>query len=322
MKIALLVNRDNFEAYAPPVPGDWDIVYMGNGEPDAAAVIATKADVLIVDAIMKIGGKIIEAIPGLKLIHSQGVGFAGIDLEAADRAGVYVCNNAGANAKSVAEHTLLLALALLKKFRSYEDMVYTGRQMEAKTECFAHGLPELSSRKVGIVGMGAIGRASAALFAAFGCEVRYFSRTEKPDCGHQYLPLKALYASSDILSLHCPVTPETTGMIGSRALSQMKDGAILINTARGELVDHLAVAEALKSGKLSGFGADTLAPEPVLSDNPFLNALPQALRARVALSPHVAGITANCFIRGYQSIFRNIEAVQRGARPGCIVNGV
>ena len=322
MKIALLVNRDNFEAYAPPVPGDWDIVYMGNGEPDAAAVIATKADVLIVDAIMTIGGKIIEAMPGLKLIHSQGVGFAGIDLEAADRAGVYVCNNAGANAKSVAEHTLLLALALLKKFRLYEDMVYTGRQMEAKTECFAHGLPELSSRKVGIVGMGAIGRASAALFAAFGCEVRYFSRTEKPDCSHQYLPLKALYASSDILSLHCPVTPETTGMIGSRALSQMKDGAILINTARGELVDHLAVAEALKSGKLSGFGADTLAPEPVLSDNPFLNALPQALRARVALSPHVAGITANCFIRGYQNVFRNIEAVQRGSRPGCIVNGV
>ena len=132
MKIALLVNRENFEAYAPPVPGDWDIVYMGNGKPDTAAVIATEADVLIVDAIMKIGSKIIEAMPGLKLIHSQGVGFAGIDLEAADKAGVYVCNNAGANAKSVAEHTLLLALALIKRFNRYENMVYAGRQMEAK----------------------------------------------------------------------------------------------------------------------------------------------------------------------------------------------
>ena len=322
MKIALLVNRENFEAYAPPVPGDWDIVYMGNGEPDAAAVIATKADVLIVDAIMKIGSKIIEAMPGLKLIHSQGVGFAGIDLEAADRAGVYVCNNAGANAKSVAEHTLLLALALIKRFNRYEDMVYAGRQMEAKTECFQNGLPELSSCKVGIVGMGAIGRASAALFAAFGCEVYYYSRTEKPDCGYAYLPLEELYASCDILSLHCPAAPETTGMIHARALERMKDGAILLNTARGELVDHFAVVEALKSGKLSGFGADTLSPEPVLKDNPFLTALPEELKSRVALSPHVAGITASCFIRGYQNIFNNIQAVRHGKRPVCVVNGI
>ncbi len=322
MKIALLVNRDNFEAYAPPVPGDWDIVYLGNGEPGAAAVAATNADVLIVDAVMKIGGGIIEALPGLKLIHSQGVGFAGIDIAAASKAGVYVCNNAGANAQSVAEHTLLLALALIKRFRKYEDMVYAGRQMEAKTECFQSGLPELSTYKVGVVGMGAIGRATAALFQAFGCEVCYYSRTEKPGCGYEYLPLETLYAGCDIVSLHCPVTPETAGMIDARALSKMKDGAILLNTARGELVDHLAVVESLKSGKLSGFGADTLSPEPVLPGNPFLTALPVGLKSRVALSPHVAGITASCFIRGYQNIFNNIEAVRQGRRPVCIVNGL
>lgn len=322
MKIALLINRDNFEAYAPPVPGDWEIVHLGNGVPDAAAVAATKADVLVVDAMMKIGGGMIQALPGLKLIHSQGVGYGGIDTEAASRAGVYVCNNAGANAQSVAEHTLLLALALIKRFRSYEDMVYTGRQMEAKTECFQSGLPELSTYKVGIVGMGAIGRAAAALFQAFGCEVCYYSRTRKPDCGYPYLPLEALCAACDIVSLHCPVTPETAGMIDARALAGMQDGAILLNTARGELVDEFAVVEALKSGKLSGFGADTLSPEPVPTDNPFLTALPEELRSRVALSPHVAGITASCFIRGYRNIFSNIEAVQRGQRPVCIVNGL
>jgi len=322
MKIALLVNRDNFEAYAPAPPPEWELIHMGNGKPDAAAVIATGADVLVVDAIMKLGGEIIEAMPGLKLVHSQGVSYSGIDLEAANRAGIYVCNNAGVNAKPVAEHTLLLALALLKSFRPYEDKVYAGRQMEAKTECFRHGLPELNGRTVGIVGMGAIGMAAAALFRAFGCEVQYYSRTEKPNCGYPYLPLHALYETSDILSLHCPVTPETTGMIDRRALSQMKDGAILLNTARGELVDQLAVIDALRSGKLSGFGADTLAPEPVEKDNPFLAALPADLRARVALSPHVAGITANCFMRVYENIFHNIAAIGQGERPRCVVNGL
>lgn len=321
MKIAMLVNRDNFETYAPAPPPDWEIVHLGNGKPDAAAVTATGADVLVVDAIMKIGSEILEAMPGLKLVHSQGVSYSGIDLEAANRAGIYVCNNAGVNAKPVAEHTLLLALALLKNFRPYEDMVYAGRQMEAKTECFRHGLPELNGRTVGIVGMGAIGQAAAALFRAFGCEVRYHSRTEKPDCGYPYLLLDALYETSDIVSLHCPVTPETTGMIGEEALKTMKTGAILLNTARGELVDQAAVIAALRIGKLSGFGADTLSPEPVEQDNPFLAALPKELRSRVALSPHVAGITANCFMRVYGNIFHNIAAIARGERPRCVVNG-
>lgn len=320
MKIALLVNRNNFETYAPAAPPDWELVHMGNGKPDPAAVIATGANVLVVDAVMPLGGDIMENMPNLKLVHSQGVSFSGIDLEAADRAGIYVCNNAGVNAKPVAEHTILLALALIKHFRAYEDMVYAGRQTEAKTECLQNGSPELNGHKVGIIGMGAIGMAAAALFKAFGCDVRYYSRTQKPDCGYAYLPLDELYATSDIISLHCPVTPETTGMINRKALAQMKDETILLNTARGELVDNLAVVDALRSGKLWGFGADTLAPEPVELDNPFLTALPESLRSRVALSPHVAGVTANCFIRVYENVFHNIAAIQQGKRPACVVN--
>jgi lactate dehydrogenase-like 2-hydroxyacid dehydrogenase len=322
MKIALLINRENFETYSPPAPEGWELVHLGNGEPDTDRLAAAGADVLVVDAIMKIGPEIIKAVPNLKLVHSQGVAYNGIDLAAAARAGVYVCNNAGVNAQAVAEQAVLLMLALLRKFRPFEDMVYAGRQMEAKTACFKNGLPELGSMRVGIVGLGAIGRATAERLGAFGCRVSYCSRTKKPDSGIEYLPLEELYASSDIVSLHAPVTPETENMINDKSLKQFKPGAILINTARGELVDHEAAARAIVSGRLGGFGADTLSPEPVAADNPFLAALPAEYRDRVALSPHVAGITAGCFIRAYGNIFRNIAAIERGERPDCVVNGI
>ncbi len=322
MKVALLINRENFETYAHPAPADWELIHLGNGEPNIEKVSATNADVLVVDAIMKVGPELIGSLPKLKLIQSQGVAYNGIDLEAAAKAGVYVCNNAGVNAQAVAEQAILLILALLRHFRVYEDMTYTGRQMEAKTACFRNGLPELGSMRVGLVGLGAIGTATAERLKAFGCRLSYFSRTQKPGCGIEYLPLDELYATSDIVSLHVPVTPQTENMISDASLAKFKRGAMLVNTARGELVDHEAVVRALVSGQLGSFGADTLAPEPVLTDNPFLTELPAEYRDRVALSPHVAGITAGCFIRAYENVFKNIAALERGERPSCIVNGL
>lgn len=347
MRVALLINRRNFEMYSRWDDTGWELVHMGNGAPVAGEVVAAGADALVVDAIMRIGPDIICNMPELKLIHSQGVAYNSIDVDAARGAGVYVCNCAGVNARPVAEHAILLILALLKGFRGGEDMVYSGRQMEAKTACFENGLPELYGLKVGIVGYGAIGKMLAAMLRPFGCEVRYFSRsggTVKPPLGGGaatrgagdrlacmqpgerdlsdaiYMPLEQLYAGSDIVSLNVPVTPETTNMINAETLRRFKRGAILINTARGELVDHAAVADALISGHLGGFGTDTLAPEPVLADNPFLRSLPVELRPRVALSPHVAGITAGTFVRAYEHIRRNIEALERGDKPSRVVN--
>ena len=322
MKIALLINRDNFEKYAAKAPPEWELIHMGNGVPDADAVIATAAEVLVADAVMKIGSDIIGNMPTLKLIHSQGVAYNGIDLAAARDADIFVCNNPGINAQPVAEQTLLLILSLLKNYSRFEAMVYDGRQMEAKSECFRDGLPELCGMTVGLVGLGAIGSALAERLRAFGCRLLYYSRTQKPDCGIEYAPLDELYARSDIVSLHVPVTPETENMINALSLSGFKNGALLINTARGELTDYPAVLDALSSGQLGGFGTDTLSPEPVLSDNPFLTALPESLRHRVALSPHIAGITAGSFVRTYAHIFRNIAALQNGQRPDSIVNGI
>ena len=323
MKVALLINRENFDNYASWGDAGWELVHMGNVAPDEERLISTAADALVVDAVVKIGPEIIKNMPNLKLIHSQGVAFNAIDLDAARSGNVYVCNNAGMNARAVAEQAVLLILSLVKSFRRNEDMVYTGRQMDAKTACFVDGLPELYGRNVGIVGLGAIGSELCGILKAFGCNVFYYNRRGDiniPDAG--YLPLDELYAKSDIVSLHAPVTAETTDMINKDALKRFKHGAILINTARGELVDHAAVVEALISGQLGGFGSDTLAPEPVLTDNHFLLTLPEELRGNVALSPHIAGITAGFFTRAYAHIRKNIASIELGQAPDCVVNGL
>jgi len=323
VKVALLINRENFEKYAHWNDVNWELVHMGNSAPDPEKVIATGAGALVVDAIMKVGPEVIENMPGLKLVHSQGVGFNGINLDSAKKSGVYVCNNAGVNAKAVAEHVILLILALLKRFRHNEDMIYADRQMEAKMACFKDALPELFGQRVGIVGYGAIGKALAVLLKAFGCDVCYY--TPSGDCGEDgvtYMPLEELYTKSDIISLNAPVTPETENMINAKTLALMKRGAILINSARGELMDHDAVAAALISGQLGGLGADTLAPEPFLLDSPLIKGLPEDVRQRVALAPHIAGISAGMFKRVYEHVRKNIDAIERGEKPDCIVNGL
>ena len=324
MKTALLVNSENFEKYANWSSAGFELIHIGTQEPDPEKIIATGAGALLVDPMLKVGAEIILNMPELRIIHSFGVAYNGIDLEAARDVGVYVCNNAGVNAYPVAEQALLLILSLLKKYRWGEDMVYAGRQMEAKSACFENGLPELGGLSVGLVGLGAISKALASMLTPFGCKLSYFTRSgDHGLTGLAYIPLDELYSSCDIISLGVPVTPETTNMINSETLKLFKRGAILINTARGDLMDLEAVIGALKSGQLGGLGADTLAPGPLSPDDPLLRELASnELQRRVALSPHIGGITAGCFIRAYERSRQNIEAVANGQRPNCIVNGL
>jgi len=322
MKLTLLINRENFEAYTNWDDTGWELIHMGRETPDPAAVITTNADILVVDAMMKLGSDIINNMPRVKLIQTHGVGYNGIDLEAARNADIPVCNCAGSNAIPVAEHAVLLMLAVLKGLRKNEDMVYADKQMIAKTACFENGLPELYGQRVGIIGYGAIGKALAKRLKAFDCEVCYYTRSGDHGVeGIKYIPLEELYSSCDIVSLNTPITPETTNMINNESLKLFKDGAILINTARGEIMDNKAVADALKSGKLGGLGTDVLAPEPYLPDNPIL-CLPEELRSRIVIAPHIAGLTKGTFYRIHELIRSNIEAVINGQKPQCIVNGL
>ncbi len=321
MKIAILLEEGNFRRYAAPeqLPADYELRLFGNGEPDEDAIAAFGPEVIVADPMTPVRGSLIRKLPELKLIQSQGVGYHLFDCRTARELGVPVANSAGANATAVAEQAVLLMLGVLRHVKEFDRMTFEARQAEAKGRCFREGVTELRECHVGIVGFGAIGRATAELLRAFGCRVSYWNRTPKQDTGFEAMELDALVKSCDILSLHVAVTPETAGMVNDELLSAMKPGSILINTARGEIVDQAALCRALTSGQLAGAGLDTLSPEPVTAENPVLN-LPPEVRDRVLLSPHIGGITEGSFRRYFELIWENVRRVKAGETPKNIVN--
>jgi len=324
MVIALRINKDNMDAYSDPkaLRPDWELIHLGNGDVSDAEVAATGAEALIVDAITPVTAELIDVMPQLKIIHSQGVAYNCIDCDAARARGIYVCNNAGVNAKAVAEHTIMLMMTLLRRFAESQAAVYAGKQIDFKSSCFANALPELMGKRVGFIGLGAIGMEAAKRLHAFGCELSYNDRFPiDNDLGMTMVSREELLQTCDIISLHVPVTPETTHMINDEAIKLMRPGTILINTARGELVDQDAVGRALIEGRLGGYGTDTLSPEPVPADLPLLH-LPEEARARLAVTPHVAGLTIGSFQRTYCNIWSNLAAVEDGQRPNFVVNGL
>lgn len=324
MKIALRINKANMDAYSDPsaLREGWELIHLGNGEVSDRNVAATNAEALVVDAITDVSAELIAAMPNLKIIHSQGVAFNRINCAAAAERGIYVCNNAGVNAVPVAEHTVMLILSLLRSTAESMEAVFAGKQIEYKNKCFSAALPELMGKKVGIIGFGAIGRELAKRLAVFGCEIYYNDIAEIPnDFGAKYMEKDELLHRCDIVSLHAPVIPSTVHMMNKDTLALMKPGALLINTARGELVEQNALCAALESGCLGGFAADTLDPEPVTLDNPLLS-LSDAAKRRVILTPHIAGLTEGSFRRTYRNIWSNIAAVEDGSRPTFVVNGI
>ncbi len=321
MRIAILLNEDNFRRYAAPerLPADFELLFFGNGEPDEDAIAAADPEVLVADPMTPVRASLIRKLPHLRLIQSQGVGYHLFDCAEAKALGIPVANTAGANAGAVAEQAVLLMLAVLRNLKEFDRMVFAAKQAEAKGRCFQNGITELRDCHVGILGLGAIGRATAELLRAFGSRVSYWNRTPRPESGLDYLSFDRLVEECDVLSVHLAVTPTTTGIIGETVLESMKPGSILINTARGEIVDQEALCRALKSGHLAGAGLDTLSPEPVTADNPILR-LPEGLRDRVVLSPHIGGITEGSFRRYFDIIWENARRVAAGEAPRNVVN--
>jgi phosphoglycerate dehydrogenase-like enzyme len=263
-------------------------------------------------------------MPGLKMIHSEGVAYDKIDLQAASERDIFVCNNKGCNAAAVAEQAILLMLALLRKAIAGDREVRAGRQIQMKERSMVEGIAELGGCAVGLIGFGDIAKATAARLGAFGCRLFYYTPRRKPketeeEFGVRYAALEELAALSDIVSVHASVTPETAGLIGAGFLGRMKPSAFLVNTARGEIVDNLALREALVAGKIAGAAFDTLYPEPVPADHPLID-LPESCKDRVIFAPHLGGITTGSFMRAHKNIWQNVGRVERGEEPANIVN--
>lgn len=329
MKVIVIGNEDRYKKYIPnnEILERAEIIYFPIGTEDEKIIEkGHDADILLVDAIAPVTKKLIENLPNLRLIHSEGVGYNAIDILTAKERGIYVCNNKGVNAGAVAEQTILLMLGLLRKVVSGDGSVREGKQIETKEKAMIEGITELADCKIGLIGFGDIARATAKRLHPFDCTLYYYSRTrlskELEDAYHvTYLKLEELAQTCDIISIHVPVTDETTGMINEDFLRKMKPSAYLVNTARGEIVDNIAMRKAIINGDIAGAGFDTIYPEPMTPDNPIVD-LPLEVADKVLFSPHIGGITSSTFFRAHGNIWANVEAVMGDQRPNYVVNGV
>ena len=245
----------------------------------------------------------IAAAPRLRLIQKIGVGVNTIDLEAARARGIPVCNLPGTNARAVAEMTLALMLAVLRRLPRLDASLRAGVWTDPLLQ---DGIGELSGRTVGLVGYGAVPRILAPVLAALGCNILHATRRPLPDALGHRRSLEALLAEADVVSLHLPLTEETEGLIGAASLARMKPSAVLVNTARGGLVDQEALTEALRSGHLGGAGLDVFAHEPTRASE-ALFALPN-----VVVTPHVAWLTTGTFDRSFALAAENCRRLEAG----------
>lgn len=329
MKILIIGNEDRYKKYMPDIDivKDLDMVFCPRGTCDDELLkSAYDAHAVAIDPISSLSGNVIRSMPNLKIIQSEGVGYNGIDCEAAKERGIYVCNSKGSNAGAVAEQTVLLMLALLRNIIVGDRTEREGRQIQMKEKMMVEGITELADCKIGLIGFGDIGKATAKRLAPFECEVYYYTKMQKTTEAEKehnvvYMELEDMAHTCDIISIHCPVTSETTGMINHDFLNKMKSTAYIVNTARGEIVDNESLYNAIVSEKIKGAALDTVAPEPTLKDNILLN-LPEEYADRIIFSPHIGGITTSYFYRAHKKNWLNIETVFKGCRPENIVNGL
>lgn len=316
MKIVIL------DAYAAN-PGDlsWDefaalgdlTVYDRTAQEDAAARIGD-AEVVFINKV-RLTDEIFAACPNLKLVSILATGYNIVDLAAAKRRGITVCNVPGYSTRAVVQMTFALLLEICQQVGLHSGAVHTGRWQTCPDFCFwDRPLIELDGKTMGIVGYGAIGSAVGTVAQALGMKLLVTARHEKPvPEGARFVSLPELLAQSDVVSLHCPQTAENARMIDAGALAQMKDEAILLNTARGGLLDEQAVADALRSGKLLAAGMDVVSAEPIHADNPLLTA------PNCFLTPHIAWAPLETRRRLQAISAENLRAFLAG-KPQNVVN--
>ena len=257
--------------------------------------------------------EILEACPDIRLICVLATGYNIVDVDACKEKGIPVCNVPSYGTAAVAQFTLALMLEICHQIGHHNQAVHEGKWCASKNFCFWDTPQmELAGKTLGIIGYGRIGQAVAKLAQAFGMRVLAYSRTPR-DADVPFVELDTLLAESDFVSLHCPQFLETTGMVNAAFIGKMKDGAILINTARGGLVNEQDLCDALVSGKLSAAAVDVVSAEPMKQDNPLLNA------PNCTITPHIAWAPKESRQRLLDCVVENIRAFLEG-NPQNVVN--
>ena len=287
-----------------------EAVAPGDGAALAAAL--PRAEVLW-HVLEPVTAAMIAAAPRLMLVQKIGVGVNTIGLAAAKARGIAVCNMPGTNSRAVAELTLALLLACLRRVPALDAATRSGLGWGRPADEMDR-FGEVGGRTVGLVGYGAVPRLLAPVLRAMGAEVFYWTRTPSAEAPDAWRPLPDLLATSDVVSLHLPLAPGTERLIDRAALARMRPGSILVNTARGGLVDEEALMEALRGGRLAAAGLDVFADEPLPAGGHPLLALDN-----VVLTPHVAWLTPETLER---SLVVAVENCRRLAAGGSLLNRV
>ena len=294
--------------------GDVTIYDRTDSEAEAIARIGDSEIVLINK--VPITETLLAACPGIRLICVQATGYNVVDCDACAKRGIPVTNVPSYGTTAVAQFTIALMLELCHRIELHSQDVHSGGWERADSFCYwLTPQMELAGKTLGIIGFGSIGKAVGRLARAFGMNVLAFNRSQSEE-GRQigaYVDLDTLLARSDIITLHCPLFPETEKIINAGSIGKMKDGAMLINTARGALVDEAALADALNSGKLRGAALDVVSREPIRQDNPLLSC------KNCILTPHIAWAPIESRRRLLDTVVENIRAFLAG-KPQNVVN--
>jgi len=306
-------------------PGDlsWDgLMELGDCEiydrtpPETVTERAAGAEVVLTNKAI-VSRDSIERLPDLKYVGLLATGYNVVDVAAATERNIVVTNVPAYGTRSVAQFVFAHVLALAHHVDHHTRAVREGRWTNAKDFTFwDYPQVELADLTIGIIGFGRIGRATAQLALAFGMNVLACDTVQPAEVpeGINMVDLETVFRKSDVVSLHCPLTPQTQNLVNATRLSWMKPSAILINASRGPLVDERALADALKSGRIAGAGVDVLSTEPPAADNPLFSA------SNCRITPHIAWATTAARKRLLSIALENVKAFLEG-RPQNVVNG-
>jgi D-3-phosphoglycerate dehydrogenase len=300
-KLVFLVTGADLAPQALALLGDYEVVFAGKtpSEDDIVALCRQHDPVAIIVRYSKVGAAAMDAAPSLKVISKHGSGTDTIDKAAAAQRGIQVKAAVGANAAAVAEQALALLLACAKSVVQLNERMHAGHWDKA-----THKSLELGGRTVGLVGLGAIGLRFARMADAMGMRVIGFDPYAKELPPYvQAVDLDTLWRESDAISLHCPLTSDNAKLLNAQTLAQCKPGVIVVNTARGGLIDEDALLQAVRSGQVRSAGLDSFAVEPMTAPHPFHG------EPRITLSPHIGGVTSDAYVNMGVAAAQNALAV-------------
>jgi D-3-phosphoglycerate dehydrogenase len=300
-KPVFLVTGSDLAPQALALLGDYEVVFAGKTptEEDIVALCRRHDPVAIIVRYSKVGAAAMDAAPSLKVISKHGSGTDTIDKVAAQARGVKVVAAVGANAAAVAEQALALLLACAKSVVTLNERMHAGHWDKA-----THKSVELEGRTIGVIGLGAIGERFARMADAMGMRVLGFDPYAANLPAYiQPAPLEQIWREADALSLHCPLTADNAKLLNADTLAACKRGVIVVNTARGGLIDEPALLAAVESGQVASAGLDSFAVEPMTAPHPFHG------EARITLSPHIGGVTADAYVKMGVAAAQNALAV-------------